>query len=98
LIKMTILYYRPDDTDAFQKHYMEKHMPIASQMPGLKKLEVGPVLRGPKDPDYYWCAECYFDSMEDLKAAFSSPAGVAAGQDVPNFAPKGNITFISEIK
>ncbi len=98
MIKMTILYYRPDDPEAFEKYYMENHLPLASQLPGLKKLEVGRVLKGPKDPDYFWSAECYFENMEDLKAAFGSPAGAAAGKDAASFAPKGNISFISEVR
>ncbi len=98
MVKMTILYYRPEDPEAFQKYYLEKHLPLASQMPGLKKLEIGPVLRGPKDPDYYWIAECYFEDMPALKGAFGSPIGEAAGKDVANFAPRGNISFISEVR
>ena len=98
MIKVTFLYYRPDDPEAFEKYYMEKHMPIALQLPGVRKVEAGRVIRGPKDPDYFWCSACYFDSPEDMKAAFASPAGAAAGQDVANFAPKGNVTLISEVK
>lgn len=98
MVKMTILYFRPQDPEAFEKYYMETHLPLAKQMPGLKKLEVGPVLRSPKDPDYFWVAECYFDDMQALKAGFGSPIGEAAGKDVANFAPKGNISFISEVR
>lgn len=98
MIKMTILYYRPDDPQAFEKYYMDKHLPLARQIPGLRKIEVGPVLKGPKDPDYFWSAECYFDTLEDLKAGFGSPAGAAAGQDAASFAPKGNISLISEVR
>jgi uncharacterized protein (TIGR02118 family) len=98
MIKMTIIYFRPEDPDAFVKHYMEKHLPLASQMPGLKKLEVGPVLRSPKGPEYFWMAECYFEDMEALKVGFASPAGEAAGQDVASFASGGHFAIVSEVK
>jgi uncharacterized protein (TIGR02118 family) len=97
MIKMTILYYRPTDPEAFERYYMEKHLPLARQMPGLKKLEVGRVLRGPKEQDYFWVADCYFEDLEALKAGFSSPIGEAAGKDVANFASGGSISFISEV-
>jgi len=97
LVKISILYYRPEDPETFERYYIEKHLPLASQIPGLRKLEVGRVLRGPKDPDYYWVAACYFEDMDTLKAGFDSPIGQAAGKDVANFAPRGNISFISEV-
>jgi hypothetical protein len=36
--------------------------------------------------------------MEALKVAFGSPIGEAAGKDVANFAPRGNISFVSEVR
>ncbi|HLB12987.1 MAG TPA: EthD family reductase, partial [Dehalococcoidia bacterium] len=50
MVKISILYYRPEDPETFERYYIEKHLPLAGQIPGLKKLEVGRVLRGPKDP------------------------------------------------
>lgn len=91
---MTILYYRPDDPEVFQEYYMEKHLPLARQIPGLKKLEVGPVIRGPREPDYFWSAECYFDGLEDLKAGFASPAGLAAGKDAASITPPHRDCFV----
>ncbi len=35
MIKMTLLYGMPEDTDAFETYYSETHMPIAAKIPGV---------------------------------------------------------------
>lgn len=45
---------------------------------------------------YYWLAELWFDSGQDLEAAMGSPEGQAAGADVANFASGGATLMIAE--
>jgi hypothetical protein len=42
-------------------------------------------------------AEYYFDTMDDLQAAFTSEAGQRLNEDLPNFAGAGFSVFVSQI-
>jgi len=87
MIKLIALYKKPENTAEFDQRYFEGHLPLANKMPGLRKAEVARVLGGPAgEAEYYLQAELYFDDMDALKAAMSSPEGKAAAKDVMSFA------------
>lgn len=87
MVKLIALYKKPQDVEAFEKHFREIHAPLARAMPGLKRLEVARAYASPGgEPRYYMIAEMYFESREALKAALASPEGKAAGKDVMSFA------------
>ena len=44
MARMVVVYKRPKDVEAFERHYFEKHVPLAKQLPGIRKYEVS---RGP---------------------------------------------------
>ena len=87
MVKLVALYKKPANPQEFDDHYFNTHMPLASKMPGLRKSEVAKVTGSPAgEAEWYLIAELYFDSMDDLKAAMSSPEGKAAAKDVMSFA------------
>jgi uncharacterized protein (TIGR02118 family) len=45
MAQLVVMYKTPRDAAAFDRHYVEKHIPIAKKIPGLRKYEVsiGPV-------------------------------------------------------
>ena len=89
MVKLIVLYSHPDDAQAFDKHYYETHLPLAKKMPGLIKSELSRVVGAPMgEPRYHLMAELYFEDQAALKAALSSPEGMAAGKDVMGFAGK----------
>lgn len=89
MVKLIVLYSKPEDPAAFDKHYAEVHGPLAKKMPGLKKFELGRVTGSPMgEPRYYLTAELYFDDEAALNAAFASPEGKASAKDVMGFAGK----------
>jgi len=85
------LYKTPKDATAFDKHYFEKHVPIAKKIPGLRKYEVskGPVMTPAGPSGVYLVATLQFDDVAAIQAAFASPQGQAAGADVQTFATGG---------
>lgn len=96
MIKLTLLYGQPDDVDAFESYYAETHMPIASQMQGVEKMELtrfGPNPDG-SAPAYHRMAELYFHTAEQADATMSSAEGQAAVGDLRNFAT-GGVTVLS---
>jgi len=86
---MVVIYRTPADVTAFEKHYFETHIPLAKQMPGLRKYEVsrGPVTVIAGSPDVYMIGTLYFDDLEAMKRAFASPEGRACAADRQNYAP-----------
>lgn len=42
---LAVMYKTPKDAAAFDKHYSEKHIPLAKKIPGLRKYEVS---KGPR--------------------------------------------------
>lgn len=95
MIRLLVLYGHPEDPAAFDKYYHEIHVPLAKRMQGLKKWTIGKV-RGTPDgspPEYYFIADLYADSREELETILQSPEGQAAVEDVPRFA-SGGVTFV----
>ncbi len=85
--------------DDFVKHWNEVHTEIALKLPGLKGYVLNPIDREkyPESPiDGF--SELWFDSIEDAVAAFDSPTGKIAFEDVPNFADHVAVTYVTEIR
>ena len=76
---------------AFDKHYIEAHVPIAKKIPGLRKYEVsqGPVATPAGASGVHLIATLHFDDMAAVQRAFASPEGQAAAADVQTFATGG---------
>lgn len=99
MVRFLVLYHRPADPEAFDRHYREVHIPLAKKLPGLRRYTVSrdpaPVRGG--EP-YYLVAELDWDDMESLQRAFQSPEGQAAAADVPKFAGSGVQSMICELE
>jgi uncharacterized protein (TIGR02118 family) len=89
MARMVVIYKKPADVNAFERHYYGTHIPLAKKIPGLRKYEIsrGPVtvLAGP--PDVHLIGTVYFDDCESMKKGFASPEGLAAGADRRIYAP-----------
>ena len=48
------------------------------------------------EPPYYWIADLYFDSVEQLQSGMGSSEGQAAAEDNQKFATGGATLFNSE--
>jgi uncharacterized protein (TIGR02118 family) len=101
MVKMVfILHRRPGmDFAAFSRYWRDKHAPIGSALPGLRKYiqnHAGATLDGSPLP-YDGFSELWFDDMGSLERALASPEAQAAIADSENFLDVGRIqTFIVE--
>ncbi|MBL6651592.1 MAG: EthD family reductase [Reyranella sp.] len=88
---LVVLYNKPANAADFDKHYFNKHVPLAKKIPGLKKYEVskGTVATPGGPSDYHLVALLTFDSVADIGAAFASAEGKATAGDLANFAQAG---------
>jgi uncharacterized protein (TIGR02118 family) len=78
------MYKTPNDAAAFDKHYFEKHVPLAKKSPGLRKYEVsqGPVANPAGLSGYHLVATLQFDTLAAIQQAFGSAEEQAAVADV----------------
>ena len=99
MVRFLVMYDTPADPETFDRHYRDVHIPLARQLPGLRRYTVSrnctPV-RG--DRSYYLIAELDWDDMDALRQAFASEAGRATAADVPTFAPTGVASVTYELE
>ncbi len=93
MAKIIVLFGRPKDPEAFDEQYWKEHIPLAKQMPGLKKYTVNKVVAAPRGDPAYQVVELEFEDMESLKKALESPAARESGRQGVKIAT-GGITFL----
>jgi uncharacterized protein (TIGR02118 family) len=83
MVRFLVLYQRPTDVAAFDRHYLDVHVPLAKKLPGLRNYTVSrnpSAIRGPAS--YHLVAELDWDDMASLERDFASPLGQAVARDV----------------
>ena len=100
MAKLLVLYTPPHDPAHFQEHFYARHVPIAKKIPGLRRYEVsaGPIASPQGPAPLHLIAELTFDSMADIQSALASPQGIAAGNDLANFATGGVDLLVFDTK
>lgn len=96
MARLLVMYKMPRDAAAFDKHYFEKHVPLAKKIPGVRKYEVsqGPVASPMGGSNYHLVAILHFDDVAAIQNAFASAEGQAAVADVQTFADGGVDIFM----
>jgi uncharacterized protein (TIGR02118 family) len=92
MAQMIMIYKAPKNPAAFDRHYFEVHVPLARQLPGLRKLETnrGPIIALYGASDVHLLATLHFDSLSDINAAFMSECGRACAADRRQLVPHAN--------
>ena len=73
--KIVVIYPRPTDLEAFEKAYVEEHIPLAMEkIKGVTKFAATKVVGTPdgSTPPFYRIAELYFPSIEALQESAAS--------------------------
>jgi uncharacterized protein (TIGR02118 family) len=91
MAQLLVMYKTPKDPAAFDRYYLETHIPIARKIPGIRKYEVsqGPVATAAGPSAFHLIATLHFDNLAAIQHAFASVEGQAAAADVQNFATGG---------
>jgi uncharacterized protein (TIGR02118 family) len=100
MARLLVMYKTPRDTAAFDKHYAEKHVPLAKKIPGVRKFEMskGGVATPGGPSAYHLVAILHFDDMAAIQNAFASPEGQAAAADAGALATGGVDFFMFDNK
>ncbi|AZO44406.1 MULTISPECIES: EthD family reductase [Mesorhizobium] len=90
MAKMLVIYKTPADPAAFDRHYFDIHLPLAKQLPGLRRYDVSkrPIVNLSPGEMPYLVATLYFDSLDAIRAAFASEIGKACAVDRRKYAPE----------
>jgi uncharacterized protein (TIGR02118 family) len=87
-----VVYATPSDPEAFDRHYREVHLPLAKALPGLRRYALARRPQTVRGSDCYLVATLDWDSMDELRAAFSSPEGRATSADM------ATLTALSDVQ
>jgi uncharacterized protein (TIGR02118 family) len=71
MARLVVLYKTPRDPAAFDKHYFDRHVPLAKKIPGLRKYEVnnGQVAMPAGPSSIHLVAILHFDDMAAIQGA-----------------------------
>ena len=96
MARMIMIFAKPKDVAAFDKHYFETHVPLAKKLPGLRKYEVseGPIATRTGASDFHLVSTLHFDSLDAIKEAFASPIGQACAADRRALAPDADALML----
>lgn len=98
MVKLTALYTKPKDTDAFDQHYFNTHVPLVNQTPGLIKCEIAKIIGAPiGEAKYYLQCDMYYESEEAMNAGLASPEGRRTAKDLMSFAANNVTMMFSEV-
>jgi uncharacterized protein (TIGR02118 family) len=100
MLKATVLYGHPTDSEAFEKYYAETHTPLALKINGMVKMELTKFISAPDGGKaaYYRMAELYFAGPAEMQQSMSSPEGQATAADLANFATGGATMIIGTVE
>ena len=78
--KLVVIYPRPTDIEAFEKIYIEEHVPLAvAKLSGKTKIVATTITSSPHGtPPFYRIAEIYFPSKAALEACAATPGAQEA--------------------
>jgi uncharacterized protein (TIGR02118 family) len=95
--KLVALWSTPDDSEGFEAHYEQTHIPLVAALPGLKGAIASKAVDGP----YYRMAELIFDDGDSLQSALASEDGAAllgdSGLLQENFGAKLDVLVVEEL-
>jgi 4-carboxymuconolactone decarboxylase len=92
--KVIALYPPPKDPAHFKRYYVETHLPLAMQMPGLLSSRYSFSIEAVGSPSPYFCIwEGEFADATAMGAAMQSPIGQKVAADIANYAT-GGVTLL----
>lgn len=99
MVRVTVLYGHPADSERFDAYFKETHVQLAIKAPGVDRIESALVKTtgdGGRAP-YHRISEVYFENDQDFHAFLDSSEGKLALGDLDNFAPGIYQILISEV-
>jgi len=98
-VKVFALYRKPDDVEAFMRHYQEVHLPLVRKTPGLERIEVNRVTGegSGQEPEYFLITEMVYPDQDAFRTAIRSDENRAVMRDAGQLAGDRLTVYISEV-
>jgi uncharacterized protein (TIGR02118 family) len=105
--QFTVHYKKPDDPDAFMRHYRDVHIPMTWKFPKLQRMTIAQPIAEEyqpeatrKDlPDKIWLiSTMYWEDLDSLHAALKSDARAEAWKDSAKFRQWQIGRYISQVE
>jgi uncharacterized protein (TIGR02118 family) len=95
--KLMLIFRRQGDTIKLEERWSHEFVPLADQMPGLRRIAVSRIKERPDGLiDLHMVHELFFDDLEGLRSAMASPEGQAAGRALMSFASERVSLYFAE--
>jgi uncharacterized protein (TIGR02118 family) len=93
--KLVVMYPQPKDVAAFEKVYMEVHVPMAvEKLGGKSKIVASKSVESPLGkPAFHRYVEVHYPSMAALQASLASPGGKETAAHAVSISSGGAPTF-----
>ncbi len=89
-VRMTVYYRPPADAEAFEKRYIEGHLPLIGTYANIKSYSFNKVTRTLQgDFPYAYAFVGTWANKDDWKADMQSEPAAAATKDAQEFATQG---------
>jgi uncharacterized protein (TIGR02118 family) len=79
--RFIVMWDTPSDIEAFERHYLDVHIPLAIQLPGLRRYTRSHNPAPVRGEPYYMVAMLDWDDMAALRVAFGSEIGRRTADD-----------------
>lgn len=94
--KLVVIYPRPTNIEAFEKIYLEEHVPLAvAKLTGKTKIVATKITSSPQGtPPFYRIAEIHFPSKAALEACAATPGAQEALAHAVKISTGGTPLFL----
>lgn len=90
MLTMAVYYRKPEDAEAFEKRYIEGHLPLIDSYGHIKSRQFGKFTRNlVGDVGYSYVFVGHWEDKDSWKADLSSEAAKLATEDAQSFATQG---------
>ena len=98
MVKMIVFYRPPDDPEAFEKKYLEEHLPMVQDYDNIQKTSAYKVTRSIKgDFPYTHIFTGTWADKDGWKADMNSDKAKAATEHAMSFAPPFDVIVCEEL-
>jgi uncharacterized protein (TIGR02118 family) len=97
MYKLFAVWTHPNDVEAFERHYVEVHAPLAAAIPGLQKLVLTRTADslGDEPSPFHRIAELWFEDEAALAVGEASAEGQAAIKDAAEMQERFEVKLMS---